>query len=264
MAEALLESVAEMLHERGVDNVAEVVLSIHPDDADAVLGAIAMWDDMPHTGPHAVGPGLLIKKIREGGVPGYKRPHERSRPNDFGGHAAFSTEVLERVRSMLLSPDAGFDRDSARDFLRGRAEKANTPVDALIDAAMGPQWRQTPPHPAFPGGWRGGTFVYPDEHGGLRYELLVGTGHLPHPSTSDGVRQPDEDGWAFATRFWDWKDPDLERLARFRREEAERRAELEPPPKSEPVAALPAQSGAQSEPAPEPAPESEPDDEDDW
>lgn len=203
-----------MLVQRGVDGSEELVAGLG--DLDGALGALVWWDDMPHEGSRAVTTGLLVKKLREGGLPGYRRPHER---DEATGTLAMGPDVIANVRGQLLSPE-GFDREEAREHLAKFARGLNTPVDALIDSAVGAGWTVTPPHPAVPQGWSLGWEPL-DEGCDLRYIWALRDGDFGPGVKNPGVpREPLESDWNFARRFWGWEDPPVvERMIRRRREE---------------------------------------------
>lgn len=185
-----------------MEGAAEIVEALRNDELDAAYGAVAWWNDMPHSGPRAVGPGLLVKKIRDGGLVGYKRPHERATPDGEGG---LGKKRLRSIRGVLLSPDCAFTRKEAEKFYEHEAEKVGTTPTALIDAAMGIEWSQTPPHPASRSGWSAAGWKYPDDLHAQRYALWVGTDRAI-PQARDGARQPGESDWDFAVRFWGWRE----------------------------------------------------------
>lgn len=224
------DNLERMLIERGVEGAPALVSGLADDEIDAALGAIAWWDDMPHTGPRAVGSGLLVKKIRDGGLPGYKRPHDRATPE---GGTAVSDDRLRAMRGVLCSPDAHFTRETAAEFYAKTAGKLNTPVSALIDAAMGQEWVETPPHPASLRGWQIAGWKYPDkENAAARYALWCSLeGKMP--KTRDGRRLAGETDWDFACRFWSWFDHEaefqaaLKKAAEHERRFAELRAQQE-------------------------------------
>ena len=198
-----------MLRERGVDSVDDLMSGLDQSDVDGVLGAIAMWDDMPHDGPRAVSPGLLVKKIREGGVPGYRRAHERTSVDEaFGGSSGLLDADLRRHVVGQIS-GAAMDREEARDHLARLAARLMTPVDALIDSLMGQHWTECPPHPALPTAWRGRN-RYPEDQwelAGLRYAWLVGNPQSGRPPAEPSSRKKGESDWNFACRYWGYTDP---------------------------------------------------------
>jgi hypothetical protein len=210
-----------MLVERGVNGATGLVEDLWSEDqVTSAIGAVAWWDDLPHTGERQVSTGLLVKKIRDGGIAGYKRPHERTSPENGG----VSPERLNAIRALLLAPEGMMTREQARDSLREQAQRLNTPPDALIDSAVGPVWQATPPHPALYQAW-GVDWTPKDEWSFLRYGLLVVEDAAFRPDT-DAVRNGGESDWSFACRFWRWQDPPelRELIARVVRERAEAEA----------------------------------------
>jgi hypothetical protein len=195
-----------MLSQRGVDDPQGVVDKVIDEDLDGVLGAIALWDDMQKT-YRPPGPGLLVAKIRQGGVAGYRRPHERTNPEDLGGRSEAGSTLFTSIRGQILG--AAMTRADARDHFRKTADRLMTNVDALIDSAMTSGWEETPPHPANPFGWRA-PWEYPDAYGFTRYQLWSG-GYRRWPRIPRDLtvrRAPNESQWAFACRFWGWDDPE--------------------------------------------------------
>jgi hypothetical protein len=204
-----------MLRERGVTSADELVAALRDDQMDGALGTILWWDDSPHEGPRAVSPGLLVAKIREGGMPGYRRPHERTTPEGVMG---VSEELLSNIRRVALSP-GGVTREMMRDVLEVKARALQTPPDALIDSAVGPGWKETPAHPAKQ--WSPN-----DELAPLRYSWVCVHGWgRPEPRTQ---REPLEAEWDFGHRFWGWTDPpELREAAEAMRREAAEEAKRE-------------------------------------
>ena len=189
----------ERLAERGVNNPELLVEGLTEGELDGAFGAISFWDDMPHDGTRAVGPGLLVAKIREGGVPAYKRAHERTGAGGMGP----SNALMGSIRGCLLTPD-GCTRAQAEDAYRDVASRLNTPVSALIESAMGSMWVGTPTHPA----------CSSDEPiaSSARYHAWV-LGHCDVAPDADCVPRAGEEEHEWACRFWSWTDPeDFEEL----------------------------------------------------
>lgn len=231
-----------LLTERGIEGVNRIVDDLRDDQIAGALGAVVWWDDMPHEGGRAVSSGLLVKKIRDGGLPGYRRPHERTTPD---GTLAVTPERLNSMRRVLMSPEAVFDREQAREFFAEVGTKLNTPVDALVDSAMGADWVVTPPHPCHPRGWDHPDWTPKDQWiATVRYMHFVNS--EPGPSVDTQLpREPGESDWDYACRWWGWTDtPEIieaikEKEATLRKERAAKKAAAKPKPKSkpEPVAA---------------------------
>lgn len=188
------ERLRTMLHERGVDKV-DLLLREATCDLDGALGAIKWWDDLPR---ERAGTGLLVNKLRDGGLPGYKRPHERTTPQ---GVMDYTDEDVTRLRGQLLSPD-GFTRPEAEEWVARRAKRLNTSAAALIDSAVGAAWTRTPVHPA-----KWDPSAEPDSNGVDRYSAWV-RGHCSgRPDLSENPEHYESE-WDFACAFWRWTDPE--------------------------------------------------------
>jgi hypothetical protein len=195
-----------MLAERGVDDPERLIARVPEGGLDGVLGAIAFWDDQQGRQTYRPTPGLLVKKILDGGMSAYKRPHQRTSTETFGGVSGLSAERIGYIRGQLLC--GPFDREAASDRLSDLARRLATPVTALIDTVMGQAWISTPPHPANPFFWID-PWTYPDELGMERYGLLVGGyARRRRPADVGLVKGPGETQWDFACRFWSWSDPE--------------------------------------------------------
>ncbi len=197
------ERIAEMLRERGVDGVVSIAGGIT--DIDAAYGAIKWWDDLPHSGLRAVSTGLLVNALRDGGKPGYKRPHERT---EVEGSVGWTDGLRTTFRGIGLSPD-GFTRDEMRAMKANVAASLNTPVDSLIDDALDPNWMETPRHPA----------KHLREYSDVRYAAWVGGwGRDVKIDAAEGWRRKGETDWDFACRFWSWTEPEdlIERVRKAR------------------------------------------------
>jgi hypothetical protein len=193
------ERIVQLLRDRGIQD-ARVVLGTADISNDAALGAIKKWDDQP-TGRQSTG--LLVHWIREGGVLGYKRRHERE---GLSGELLITDTHLRRIRALALSPDGMLREDVERTWSR-TAERAEVTVGELIDKAVDEAWRETPPHPAM--------LVPPyapsDRDPIIRYRWWVANGSgedavidRPDPTVR---RRDGEDFWSWACRFWRYKDP---------------------------------------------------------
>jgi hypothetical protein len=197
------DGVRTMLTERGVDRVDDLLGEI--DDLAAVLGAIKWWDGIPR---ERAGTGLLVSKIRDGGLPGYQRPHERSGPE---GELLITPEQLKRMKTICLSPD-GFSLFEAEEMFRKRAERANTDLRGLIASAIGERWRGTPTHPALIGPHdEEPAFLSLDDRARIcrtRYSLWVrGVAVEKGPPNTNAQRADGESDYDYARRFWHWNEP---------------------------------------------------------
>ena len=202
--------IAALLSERGINGLSELLLELSEMSTDTFLNTIKWWDDLPYA---SKGTGLLVARLREGGVVGYKRAHERT---SVDGEVVVGPKQLVNLRSVCLTP-AGIDRDTARGMCAKLAEKANTTPDELIDSALGADnWEETPPHPAQ-------LIVLGEDPviGQLRYDIWVHASSTDHPNPGL-TRKPGEGDLNFSMRFWGWKDPEgLEERAAKRREARE-------------------------------------------
>jgi hypothetical protein len=61
---------------------------------------------------------------------------------------AVTPRLLQAVRGSCGSPN-GFTRDEARDMFAAAAKARGRSVDELVDLAMGAEWQETKPHPAY-------------------------------------------------------------------------------------------------------------------
>lgn len=205
------ERVRTLLTERGVTSLDALMAEIELQGLSAVtaLNTIRWWDDLPASNR---GTGLLVTKLREGGVRGYKRAHQREKVE--GDDIVSLDKQMTTLRGICLTPD-GIDRETAELMYAKTAEKAGMSPQALVDEAMCPEWVETPPHPA-----KVYTYVG-DPEGIIRY--LIWTQRdlsdplerdRPHPQ----LRQKEnESDLAFSCRFWGWVDPPgfKERVRRF-------------------------------------------------
>jgi hypothetical protein len=182
-----------LLIERGVNQAGAVVDELPDPQLEQAFVTIAWWDDQQHTGTRAVTPGMLVSTIRDGGIPGYRRPHQRTPVEG----AEPVPNVGKALWGAMLSPD-GFTRDEARGLYKHLAAKLNTPIDALIDSVVGPNWEETPKHPAL-------IREDPVEHA-VRYAMWVRDDHGGKVDP-DCRRGPGEELLVWSMRFWDWQDP---------------------------------------------------------
>jgi hypothetical protein len=196
------DRIARLLRERGVDNVVQLMMKYSDDEADGWLGAIALYDDM-QKGFNKPGPGLLVKKINEGGIPGYKRAHERTEVE--GSIGGVNEDLLRSIRGQCLG--AFMSREQARDHFRGVSRRLDTAVDALLDSAMGQGWLETPPHPGDSFSWRM-PWRYPSDGLAWARYCFSTQQRRAAPSDVEAVRAVGESDWAFACRYWGWVDPE--------------------------------------------------------
>jgi hypothetical protein len=219
------DRVVAMLAERGVTNAREEMLT--GPSLDAILGAIKWFDDLPSG---RAGTGLLVAKIRDGGMPGYKRPHERTGPK---GELVVGDEEIALIRGFCYSPD-GMSRPEAEAAFARLAKRANTPVGSLIDSAVVDGWVETPPHPAK---------LHPhdcDGHQDVRYGLWVRQNLPTGPANPEVRRKDGESEFAFSCRFWGWQENEAvqaaiqRKLDRIRERNSERKSERKSDPKSPP------------------------------
>lgn len=199
------EKLHSLLKERGVDKIEDLLDPIVDEQLDGVAGAIALWDDMQKGFPKP-GPGLLVSKIRQGGVPGYKRAHERTElDGSFGG---VTDELLGSIRAQVLG--AAMDREQGLEHFAKLATSRGTTPGALLDSAMGQAWIATPPHPAAYVAWRGRWSFPPEAVAGMevRYAAYC-AGHRRKIKPPDlaALQAPGESDWNFSQRYWDWEDP---------------------------------------------------------
>lgn len=134
------DKLLSLLVERGVTSAVGVVDSLG-DDLDGAFATIAYYDDQPVA---KQGAGLLVYLLKEGGMGGYRRPHEREKVQATS--ATVTPQLLASIRGSCLSPN-GYTREDARGMLDVKAKHLHTSPDALVDAAMGPDWQETPVHP---------------------------------------------------------------------------------------------------------------------
>jgi len=196
MAEVAQEraTLIALLAERGVHSAEDLIAGLEDSELAGAFGAIAMYDDMPMVGGrHPTGPGLLVKRIREGGLPAYKPAHERASVDGTGPPVG----MLKSIRGVLSSPD-GFSRAEAYDFYRGLAKQLNTTPQALVTSAMGAMWPGTPPHPA--------RDTADPIAACVRYEAWL-TGHCANTADLTCLPDPYKGEHEWACRFWGWTDP---------------------------------------------------------
>lgn len=125
------------LNERGMVGALHLVDGMDDDEVAAAFPAIAAYDKS--RGEKT--PGLLVYLIRSG------VPTPPTGPDPKPLRRDPSPRLLQSVRGSCYSPD-GFDRGEARGMFADAAKRHGLTVDELIDAAMGVDWTQTPPHPA--------------------------------------------------------------------------------------------------------------------
>jgi hypothetical protein len=189
------ERIEAMLEERGITGTVTLMAEIVDLAVDDKLATIKWWDDIPGGRKST---GLLINKLREGGVKGYKRPHERQ---GVDGEVLVGPAQLANIRAIALSTHGMFRSDVEHIFTR-LAEKAGSTVAALIDESVAPGWKETPPHPAH---------IYTgvgDPGGMVRYEEFVTRYGRDIPDRPDPTvtRNVGETELSYAMRFWNWKD----------------------------------------------------------
>jgi hypothetical protein len=207
------EAVVRMLNERGIDRVAELLQPYQNDeDLNLVVGAIKWWDDLPKVGERAVGPGLLVKKIQQGGVEGYKRPGERQSPQ---GRLTLDDKKRQYVRSHAFVPD-GVRRQQLAVTIARPADRINMTPDQMIDACVGPQWTETPPFP------------------------MQGPRDVTWRADPMVVRRPGESDYDFAIRFWNYEESEeirenLRKIVLQAREERAEKAKTPEPEAQEPA-----------------------------
>jgi hypothetical protein len=189
--------IAAMLTERGINGVGTLMAELEETPRDSLLGTIKWWDDLPQG---RKGTGLLITKLRDGGVIGYRRPHERT---DVEGELVVTPERLATLRAICLTPD-GLTRIEAYDFCEKLARKANTTTDAIIDTVMGPDWKATPPHPAHV------IDTMRRFDAAIRYDVWMHRyfmRDIPDEPQLEVQREANESVLDWSKRFWKWKDP---------------------------------------------------------
>jgi hypothetical protein len=236
------EAVVRMLNERGIDRVAELLQPYQNDeDLNLVVGAIKWWDDLPKVGERAVGPGLLVKKIQQGGVEGYKRPGERQSPQ---GRLTLDDKKRQYVRSHAFVPD-GVRRQQLAVTIARPADRINMTPDQMIDACVGPQWTETPPFPMQ--GPRDVTWEWPDAAEivqSTRYMMWVHSnyeaGEVTWRADPMVVRRPGESDYDFAIRFWNYEESEeirenLRKIVLQAREERAEKAKTPEPEAQEPA-----------------------------
>lgn len=201
------ERAQQLLTERGVDGAEGLIRDFADEDLGAVFGAIAWFDD----GQQSVRPystGLLVKKIKDGGLAGYRRPHERTSVEGVAGTG--TDELMGRIRGLALSYSLSstdvvrsMSREELKHLIAKTAQRLGTPADALIDSAVCPEWQWTPPHPAVLRRDGESKTAYL-----ARYSAHVAgvRGDRRHCNPSR-VRHPGESLWDFACRFWDYQLP---------------------------------------------------------
>jgi len=221
----------QLLTEAGVTGVEAIVAGITDEGLSGAMGAYFWWNEMPHIGARAVSTGLLVKKIKEGGIPGYVRAAQRT---GASGEMLVGETLLRSIRGVLLSPDGRMTRRDAYDIYAKTAEKLNCTVDSLVDSALDPLWRATPPHPAMPTAWDLGDWKAADDWGHIRYAHLV-MDEEPYRPTVDCQRIPGESAWDYACRFWNYSDSDavrreiaaLAKAEQMKRDEARKQKEAD-------------------------------------
>lgn len=201
----LYDRIKELLAERGIDRIEELLQPYQTDEAleTCVLSSIRWYDDQTHTGPYGVGPGLLVKRISDGGIPGYKQPAER---RSVSGTLSVTPDLLHAVRSAALSTD-GLSRQEIRLVFAKKAAKLGVLADQIIDAALDPIWKGTPPHPCALKGWvqeKRPKELHEIEM--LRYEMFVNADHVDKPDFRL-TRKSGESDWEWSMRFWGYSDP---------------------------------------------------------
>lgn len=138
MSKELREHLTALLVERGVSGVDELVVAFEDADLNGALATVAYYDDAGSKGT-----GLLVHLLRQREHFGYRRPGERA-----AIPARQVTDgLLSAIRGSCHSPD-GFCREEARGLVSVKAKRLGIDPDALIDAAMGEDWQETPVHPA--------------------------------------------------------------------------------------------------------------------
>lgn len=198
------------LAERGIVKVDAIIDWVQTDEhLDAAFGAVAWWDSMPRDGDKAVTPGLLVWKLREGGLPGYKRDEER---REVRGAKIINDELLGRIRSTCLA--GGMTRLWVENNFRVVAEKVNLTPMALIDMVMGAEWEQTPPYPGAIYEWRS-EWTRPKEDTYVEHQRYGWSVYNKRPKPSICARRHGESDWDWAVRFWNYEDPP--QIAEWRR-----------------------------------------------
>ena len=195
----------KMLAERGVNNPEDLVNGVVEGELDGAFGAVKYWDELPHQGPRSASPGLLVSKIREGGLPGYKPPHERT---SVEGTIGLTSDRMKNMRGVLATPD-GMTREEAESLYSALARQLGTSPQSLIESVMGPGWFATPPHP----GLDDADVIAAS----VRYMIWL-NGHCNVAPDLECLPEDGESEQAWAMRFWGWKDPEnIEQLISLER-----------------------------------------------
>lgn len=186
----------KMLEERGVTDPDSVLMNTAADDFDAVRGTIRWWDDLPDG---KRGTGLLVHRIKEGGMENYRRPGDREGVDDPDDPSVMSKTLRTSVRRQLLSPD-GMTWEVAEDHFRPVTRRFHSSFEALLESVDLEGWVMTPPHPAsLHSGYDGS---------GVRYEAWIAKGARAEPHDPTMRRVPNESMLAYSMRFWNWTDTD--------------------------------------------------------
>lgn len=212
------ERVRKLLTERGVTSLDSLMDEIEAQGLSpaTALNTIRWWDDLPAS---TRGTGLLVTKLRDGGVSGYRRAHEREKVD---GEIVSLEHQMSTLRNICLTAD-GIDRETAESMYAKVAANANMSAKQLVDEAVCAEWAETPPHPV-------NVFTrVGDPEGIIRYLVWMQRNRLDE-ETADQPRpwlrpKEGESEFAFSCRFWGWRDPPelKERAQRF---EAKRKAAL--------------------------------------
>lgn len=197
----------QLLTERGVDGAKGLIADYSDENLPAVFGAIAWFDDGQQSYGNKPSTGLLVKKIKDGGLAGYRRPHERSSVEGVAG--ASTDDLMHRIRGMALSYSLSssnvvrsMSREELKRLISKTAHRLGTTPDALIDSAVAPEWTWTPPHPAVL------TRDGESKTAALaRYSVHVASGRADRHPNPSRVRLDGESLWDYACRFWDYQLP---------------------------------------------------------
>jgi hypothetical protein len=197
------ERLVGLLAERGVDSPDGLIGGLADEQLDGVYGAIQWWDDAQVNAYSRPGTGALVRRIRDGGMAGYRPAHERTAVDGSAG-VRNSRELNRRIERLALTngSQGGMTREDLAVMLRGEANQLGVHVLTMIDNAVGPEWDRTPQHPAFIRRAREAEHIY-----FARYCHFVGPGRKQHANPRQGRPMEGESEWDFAVRFWGYELP---------------------------------------------------------
>lgn len=134
----LASELEELLLQREVTGVARILTDLGEDaNLEACVAAVGRYDREGKSSP-----GLLVWIVKEAAV-APPVPEQKKAPK-----AQVTPRLLRAIRGSCNSPN-GFTREEARGMFAVKAGRLNRPVDELINLAMGADWQETKPHPAF-------------------------------------------------------------------------------------------------------------------